>query len=93
MCANLIHIFLIFCHIFEILKINYFSGFTALGSDRAIRYFYFFKLLYFVNTLNESNRSKLNVQSLISFECKIYLAWRIKMLNRSIFKIQFEVAD
>lgn len=42
---------------------------------------------------NESNRSKLNVQSLISFECKIYLAWRIKMLNRSIFKIQFEVAD
>lgn len=50
MCANLVHIFLIFCHIFEILKINYFSGFTALRSDRAIRYFYFFKLLYFVNT-------------------------------------------
>lgn len=66
MCANLIHIFLIFCHIFEILKINYFSGFTALRSDRAIRYFYFFKLLYFVNTFEwiesfETKCSKFNI--------------------------------
>lgn len=69
----------------------FYRFYTVLRSDRVFRYFFFLNCYILLIFSNELNRS--NVRSLISLEYKIYLAWRIKMLNRSIFKFQFEVAD